>query len=102
VWPLLGLGLIVALDAWTVLGSPPTRRSDLDGEANPRALQRRRGVRATAGKLAIVNLFLVGIWIASGSHYFWPAWAMLGSALAVALKALPWRHHGMQRVQGAP
>ena len=102
VWPLLGLGLIVALDAWTVLGIPPTRRSDLDGETNPRILQRRRGVRATAGKLAIVNLFLVGIWIASGSHYFWPAWAMLGSALAVALKAVPWRHDWPQRVQGAP
>ena len=102
VWPLLGLGLIVALDAWTVLGIPPTRRSDLDGETNPRVLQRRRGVRATAGKLAIVNLFLVGIWIASGSHYFWPAWAMLGSALAVALKAVPWRHDWPQRVQGAP
>ena len=102
VWPLLGLGLIVALDAWTVLGIPPTRRSDLDGETNPRILHRRRGVRATAGKLAIVNLFLVGIWIASGSHYFWPAWAMLGSALAVALKAVPWRHDWPQRVQGAP
>ena len=69
---------------------------------DPRVLQRRRGVRATAGKLAIVNLFLVGIWIASGSHYFWPAWVMLGSALAVALKAVPWRHDWPQRVQGAP
>jgi signal transduction histidine kinase len=102
VWPLLGLGLIVGLDAWNVLGVPPTRRSDLDGEPNPRALQRRRGVRAVAGKLAIVNLFLIGIWIASGAAYFWPAWAMLGSALAVALKAVPWRHHLMERVPGAP
>jgi signal transduction histidine kinase len=86
VWPLLGLGLVAALDAWTVLGPA----------------QRRRGVAAPAGKLAIVNVFLVGIWLASGAGYFWPAWAMLGSAVAVALKAAPWRHGWMERAQGAP
>ena len=43
VWPLLGLGLVAALDAWAVLGNPPARRSDLAGEPNARALQRRRG-----------------------------------------------------------
>ena len=92
VWPLLGLGLIVALDAWTVLGIPPTRRSDLDGETNPRVLQRRRGVRATAGKLAIVNLFLVGIWIASGSHTSGPRGRCSAQRWRSALKAVPWRH----------
>jgi signal transduction histidine kinase len=102
VWPLLGMGLAVALDAWGVLGTPPARRSELEGEANPRALQRRRGVRASAGKLAIVNVFLIGIWVASGAGYFWPAWVMLGSGVALALKAAPWPHSWMERVQGAP
>jgi signal transduction histidine kinase len=102
VWPLLGLGLIAALDAWMVLGMPPARRSDLDGEPDPRALRRRRGVRAAAGKLAIVNLFLIGIWGAAGAGYFWPAWVMLGSAVLVALKAAPWSHAWMERAQGAP
>lgn len=101
VWPLLGMGLVLALDAWGVLGNPPARRSDLASEANPRALQRRRGVRAVAGKLAIVNLFLIGIWLASGAGYFWPAWVMLGSSIALALKAAPWSHSWMERVQGA-
>jgi len=52
----LGLGLVVALDAWQVLGILPARRSDLAAEPNPRALQRRRGLRAAAGKLAIAEL----------------------------------------------
>jgi signal transduction histidine kinase len=101
VWPLLALALVVALDAWTVLGTPPARRSDLDGEPNPRALARRRGVRAATGKLAIVNAFLIGIWLAGGAGYFWPVWVMLGSAILLALKAAPWPHSWMERVQGA-
>ena len=49
-----------------VLGTPPARRSDLERRAATRApLRRRRGVRATAGKLAIVNVFLIGIWVAA-------------------------------------
>jgi hypothetical protein len=99
VWPLLGLGLVVALDAWTVLGTPPTRRSDLAGEPNPRVFQRRRGLRAAAGKLGILNVFLIGIWLASGAGYFWPAWVMLGSCIAFGLKAAPWPHNWVERVE---
>jgi signal transduction histidine kinase len=76
VWPLLGIGFVVALDAWRVLALPP------------QAAKRRRFAHQ-AGSLAILNLFLVGVWIASGSSYFWPAWVMLGSIAALALKALP-------------
>jgi hypothetical protein len=99
VWPLLGLGLMVALDAWQVLGILPARRSDLADEPNPRALRRRRGVRAAGGKLAIVNVFLIGIWLAGGAGYFWPAWVMLGSCVALGLKAAPWPHNWVERVQ---
>jgi signal transduction histidine kinase len=93
VWPLLSIGFIAALDAWRVLSLPPLRDTDL-GDADDRAaaarrLLKRRRLRHQAGGLAILNLFLVGIWIASGSSYFWPVWVILGSALAVALKALP-------------
>jgi signal transduction histidine kinase len=90
VWPLLGLGLIVGLDAWHVLGSPPARQSDVTGD--PRSFLRRRGLRSATGKLAIVNAFLLGIWIAAGAGYFWPAWVLLGSAIALGLKAAPWSH----------
>jgi signal transduction histidine kinase len=90
IWPLLALGLIGGLDAWRVLGNPPLSDSDLAGGRGPRELYRLRGLRAYAGALAIVNLFLIGIWLASGGGYFWPIWPLLGSALGVGLKALRW------------
>jgi hypothetical protein len=90
IWPLLSLGLFAGLDAWRVLGNPPLREADLAGGREARELRRLRGLRAYAGTLAIINVFLVGIWLASGGGYFWPVWALLGSALAVGLKALRW------------
>jgi len=93
VWPLLPIGFIAALDAWRVLSMPPLRESDLSGahdrDAALRRLGRRRRLRHHAGAHVILNLFIVGIWLASGSSYFWPAWVMLGSAVAIAVKALP-------------
>jgi hypothetical protein len=90
VWPLLGMGLIGGLDAWLVLSSPPLRLSEAADEASARALRRRRRLRSDAGALAILNLFLIGVWIAAGGGYFWPAWTMFGSAIALAAKAFPW------------
>jgi signal transduction histidine kinase len=93
VWPLLGIGLVASLDWWRVRAAAPLRESDLDaGDDRSAALGRllkRRSLRRQAGALAILNVFLIGVWIASGSDYFWPAWVMIGSALAMALKALP-------------
>ena len=91
-WPLLGIGFVVALDAWRVVALPPLRESDVEGGDRTAAIARatkRRRFTHRAGGLAILNLFLVGVWIASGSAYFWPAWVMLGSIAALALKALP-------------
>jgi signal transduction histidine kinase len=82
-WPLLSLVLLGGLGTWRVLGNPPpTAGAD-------RAARRRRRVRRSAGDLAIINLFLIGIWVAAGAGYFWPAWVLLGSAVALGLKALP-------------
>ena len=49
VWPLLGLGLVAALDAWLVLGGRPLRESDVaavDGDRAEavRSLRRRRRI----------------------------------------------------------
>jgi hypothetical protein len=90
VWPLLGLGLVGGLDAWIVLSYPPLRRSEVSDESSARVLRRQRGLRTCAGALAIVDLFTIGVWLAAGAGYFWPAWVILGSVIAVALKALPW------------
>ena len=90
VWPLLALGLVAGLDAWFVLSNPPLRRSEATDAAAARAVRRRRRLRTDAGAVAIFNLFLIGVWIAAGAGYFWPVWVLLGSGVAVALKALPW------------
>jgi hypothetical protein len=50
---------------------------------------KQRRLRHSAGALAILNVFLVGVWVASGSSYFWPAWVMLGSLAAIGVMALP-------------
>jgi hypothetical protein len=102
VWPLLGIGLVAALDAWRVLGAPPLSEADLaragagDRDDALRRAARRRRMRHHAGAHVILNLFIVGVWLASGSSYFWPAWVMLGSGIAIAMKALPrpTRAHG--------
>jgi signal transduction histidine kinase len=105
VWPLLGLGLVAALDAWLVLGGRPLRESDVaavggDRTEAIRSLRRRRRIRIDAGALVVVNLFLIGIWIASGSSYFWPVWPILGSAIALGLKSLPWTDIARERLVG--
>jgi signal transduction histidine kinase len=97
VWPLLSLAFLAALDAWRVFTEPA------GGFAGARRLpSTRRRLIATGGTLAIVNLFLIGIWLASGSDYFWPAWVMLGSVIALALKAMPWSHAWHDRLHGSP
>ena len=93
VWPLLGIGLVAGLDAWRVLGARPLSEADIAGAADRdeavRRVRRHRRLRHHAGALAILNVFIVGVWLASGSDYFWPAWVLLGSAIAIAIKALP-------------
>lgn len=93
VWPLLGIGLVAALDAWRVYAVPPLRETELAG-ADDRAealqkLTRRRRQRHHIGAQVILNIFLIGVWLAAGSGYFWPAWVILGSAVAIGLNALP-------------
>jgi signal transduction histidine kinase len=97
VWPLLGMGLVASLDSWLVLSNPPIRESEAADAAAARALRRRRRRRTDAGALAILNLFLIGVWIAAGTGYFWPVWVLLGSAIAVAVKALPWPERVRER-----
>jgi signal transduction histidine kinase len=93
VWPLLGIGLIAGLDAWRVYSAPPVREAELAGAedraAALRKLVQRRRFRHHAGAQVILNIFILGVWLAAGGGYFWPAWVMLGSAIAIGLNALP-------------
>ncbi|HEX2416227.1 MAG TPA: sensor domain-containing protein [Thermoleophilaceae bacterium] len=104
VWPSLGLALIVGLDAWRVLAGRPVCESDLpsgsDRVAGLRAARHRRSLRLDAGWLAILNLFLIGIWLAAGGGYFWPVWSILGCAVALGVKALRWPSIARERLLG--
>jgi signal transduction histidine kinase len=93
-WPLLAFGLIAGLDAWRVHATPPLREAELTGADDRaealRSLVRHRRLRHLAGALVILNVFIVGVWAASGApDYFWPAWVMVGSAMAFGLSTLP-------------
>ncbi|HEX6652394.1 MAG TPA: 2TM domain-containing protein, partial [Thermoleophilaceae bacterium] len=92
-WPLLGLGLLGGLDAWRVFSVPPLSEADLEGATDRgdelARLTRRRRLRHHIGAHVILNIFIVGVWVAASGTYFWPAWVMLGSAVAIAIKALP-------------
>ena len=72
VWPLLGIGFIAALDAWRVYASPPISEAELAGEedraAAVRRLVRRRRLRHHAGAQVILNIFIVGVWLAAGGE----------------------------------
>jgi hypothetical protein len=96
VWPLLSLAFIASLDAWKVHTDPV---GGFEGAFSPPSPGKR--LVATAGSLALVNLFLIGIWAASGAGYFWPAWVLLGSVVALGLKAMPWSHTWHDRMRGA-
>lgn len=37
----------------------------------------------------LVNVFLIGVWAASGGGYFWPVWPILGWGVAVAAHGVP-------------
>ena len=95
IWPLLGIGLVAGLDAWHIYSTPPLREDQLAGKddrvAALRDLVRRRRFHHHAGAQVILNIFIVGVWLAAGGGYFWPAWVILGSAVAVGLNALPRR-----------
>jgi signal transduction histidine kinase len=57
----------------------------IDNAAMISMLLLRRGVRAAAWAVLLVDLFVLVVWAASGGGPFWPAWVWLGTGLVVAL-----------------
>jgi len=44
-----------------------------------------RAFQMHAATYFLVNLFLIGIWAASGAGYFWPIWPIMGWGLGFAI-----------------
>ena len=79
VWVALPLGAALAIHWWVRL------MADRPELWRDRGLT--RGLAIHGGVTIIVCLYLIGIWGAAGAGSFWPAWAILGLAIPVALHA---------------
>lgn len=58
-----------------------------DGLPEERRTLAERAFQRHAQVYVLVNLFLVGVWLAAGAGYFWPIWPILGWGLAVGIQA---------------
>jgi signal transduction histidine kinase len=80
IWPILALGLLLAIHASIVLA------------AENQELVRRYGLTtAAAANLGVTtsfSLFYILIWAASGGGYFWPIWPILALGLILVVQIL--------------
>ncbi len=79
VWPLLALLLALGLQAWRLFADENSEHWQHPGLNHSIAVQ--------AGSSAMVFLFLVGVWAASGGGTFWPVWPLLGLTITVLARA---------------
>jgi signal transduction histidine kinase len=59
-----------------------------DAEAAELQARRRRGLAARLTVLAAVATIMVLVWALTGALGFWPVWPLLGTSLAIGVKAL--------------
>ncbi len=78
IWPMMSLGMLLAVHAWTVF----VDRGDY------RRIARTRALAIDLGAASALFLFLVGIWAVTTRAYFWPMWPALGLAIVVGVHAL--------------
>ena len=50
-------------------------------------VERKRKFRADLVAYVVINAFLIGVWVASGMGYFWPAWVLAGWGVLLVLDA---------------
>ncbi|HET8528026.1 MAG TPA: sensor domain-containing protein [Gaiellaceae bacterium] len=83
VWPLLGLGVPLAVHALVVRALALPRRW--------------RGVAIDAGTLGVVAVFLVAAWAVTSRGYFWPMWPIIAFVLTAGAHALAVRRGALER-----
>jgi DNA-binding NarL/FixJ family response regulator/signal transduction histidine kinase len=91
VWVILSTALAVGVHAWIVYV--------IDRPDGWRGRRITRALALHGGIAALVELFLVGVWIASGRGYFWPVWSLVGLATPVTIHTLVVLSRGTSRAE---
>jgi signal transduction histidine kinase len=78
-WPLISLALVVGIPGWVVLVLEHPLPARLAGGSRALAIQ--------IGVSVLLFGFLVAVWAATTTGYFWPIWPALGLALAGVVHA---------------
>jgi hypothetical protein len=61
-------------------------RFDERGEARKR-VERKHKFRGDVVTYLVINVFLIGLWAATGFGYFWPGWVLAGWGVLLLLDA---------------
>jgi signal transduction histidine kinase len=80
IWPILALGLILAIHASIAYAA-----------GHPELVQRSGLTTAAAANVGITtafSLFYIFVWAAAGRGYFWPVWPILGLGLILVVQIL--------------
>lgn len=59
-------------------------------------LKAKRAFRGNVASYVLVNIFLVGIWAATGAGFFWPVFTILGWGIGIATHA--WQVYGQKGI----
>ncbi len=72
------------------LVSPDRLESDPakgEREAARKRVEKKHKFRGDVVAYVVINLFLIGLWAATGFGYFWPAWVLAGWGVLLLLDA---------------
>ncbi len=66
------------------LESAPANR---EREAARKRVEKKHKFRGDVVAYVVINLFLIGLWAATGFGYFWPGWVLAGWGVLLLLDA---------------
>lgn len=64
-----------------------TDRTTPEFAAARKRVEAKQKFRGDVVAYVVINLFLVGVWAATGAAYFWPGWVLGGWAMLLVLDA---------------